>query len=166
MIFNAPNRISEEEYLKCKHSVFLAGSITPWREQIIPKLDKPNTLVCNPMRSDWNFPEDSRNNDFRKQIGWELEYITKSNIVVFYFDPSTQSPISLLELGSTLSQYTCLTSETPKIHLKRIYEILVCCPKGYWKKGNVDITCEAHGFKVIETFDELLTEVDALTKKL
>jgi hypothetical protein len=56
------------------------------------------------------------------------------------FDPNTKSPVSLLELG---------------LHAKE-RKLIVYCPEGFWRKGNVDIVCEAYKVKQVKTFEELL----------
>ena len=45
-----------------------------------------------------------------------------------YFDPNTKSPISLLELG--------LFAKSGKL--------IVYCPEGFWRKGNVDVVCKRY----------------------
>ena len=54
-----------------------------------------------------------------------------------YFDPKTKSPISLLELG--------LFAKSGKL--------VVCCPDGFWKKGNVDIVCQRYKVLKIKDLD-------------
>jgi hypothetical protein len=56
------------------------------------------------------------------------------------FDPKTMSPISLLELG--------LQSKSNKM--------VVMCPEGFWRKGNVDIVCEKYNIKQVKNIDELV----------
>jgi len=60
-----------------------------------------------------------------------------------HFSPETKSPISLLELG--------LYANSDKL--------IVSCPAGYWRKGNVDIICERYGIK--QTYD-----IDSITRWL
>lgn len=62
-------------------------------------------------------------------ITWELDALDLADFIIMYFDPATKSPISLLELG--------LYSSTGKL--------VVCCPDGFWRKGNVDIVCKRLG---------------------
>ena len=57
-----------------------------------------------------------------------------------YFDPNTTSPISLLELG---------------LHAKS-KKMIVCCPEGFWRKGNVDIVCENFYIPTFNSLDELI----------
>jgi hypothetical protein len=69
------------------------------------------------------------NPQFKEQVEWELEGIEKARKVIMYFDPTTKSPVSLLELG-------LLASKKDKT--------IVVCPTGFWRKGNVDIVCNRY----------------------
>lgn len=79
---------------------------------------------------------------FHEQVTWELEHITDVDLVIFYFDPATQSPITLLELGYILGL--------------RSSDVLVCCPDGYFRKGNVVLTCNREGITVLDNFEQLV----------
>ena len=57
-----------------------------------------------------------------------------------YFDPNTKSPISLLELG--------LFAQSKKL--------IVCCPEGFWRKGNVDIVCDRYNIPNYDSLEKLL----------
>jgi hypothetical protein len=57
-----------------------------------------------------------------------------------YFSPKTQSPISLLELGKFAGRK----------------DMVVCCPKGFWRKGNVDIVCTRTGTQLFENMDSAI----------
>jgi hypothetical protein len=63
-----------------------------------------------------------------------------SHIIVMVFDPNTLSPISMFELG---------------LHAKE-QKLVVLCPEGFWRKGNVDVVCEYYGINQVDTFDELI----------
>jgi hypothetical protein len=128
-------------------TVFLAGSIEmgaaeEWQTRTIEEIHPFVTHIFNPRRKDWNSSwEQSKDNPhFREQVEWELDHIAQSDIVFMYFDPKTKSPISLLELGWILAQ-----AEN---------EVIVVCPPGFWRKGNVDIICERHHVPVHETLNE------------
>jgi hypothetical protein len=58
-------------------------------------------------------------------------------------DPKTKSPISLLELG--------LHANSSKL--------IVCCPEGFYRKGNVDIVCKKYGIMQVDTFDSLIEKI-------
>ncbi len=61
-----------------------------------------------------------------------------------YFDPDGKAPISLLELG---------------LHA-RGGKMVVCCPEGFWRKGNVEIVCERYGVEMVEGFEGLVRRVE------
>ena len=63
-----------------------------------------------------------------------------------YFSPETKSPISLLELG--------LYATSGKM--------IVCCPDGFWRKGNVEIVCEKYEIPLYETLDDLLNFIKTI----
>lgn len=111
-------------------SVFLAGSIEmgvaePWQEELVRIFSK-NVVFYNPRRVDWDSTWDHDSDQFNEQVNWELDMLEESDIIVMYFDPATKSPITLLELG--------LFANSRKL--------LVCCPDGFWRKGNVRVVCE------------------------
>jgi hypothetical protein len=63
-----------------------------------------------------------------------------ADLIALYFDPKTKSPISLLELG--------LFANSKKL--------VVCCPEGFWRKGNVDVVCERYGIRQVEDLLEIV----------
>lgn len=133
-------------------SVFLAGSIEMgtaelWQDKVAEALKGENLIVYNPRRDDWDssWVQSKDNKQFREQVTWELDRINIADIVFFYFDPNTKSPITLLELGATLGRQSS--------------EIIVVCPEGFYRKGNVDIICERHGIDVKASLEEGLKEL-------
>jgi hypothetical protein len=127
--------------------VFLAGSIemgkaAPWRQIVTTALEPMPEVACiyNPRRPNFDaYQEQSVDNPyFSEQVNWELDNISSSDVVYMYLQPGTQSPISLAELG------LCLAS---------MKELVVCCPPGFWRKGNVDIMCSRYGVPVYKTFE-------------
>lgn len=127
-------------------SVFLAGSIDlgsagKWQAIVEGKLSDTNLIILNPRRDHWDssWIQSRDNADFRAQVEWELNAMEKANVIAMYFEPNTKSPISLLELG--------LFARTGKM--------VVCCPEGFWRKGNVDIVCTKYGVKQVESLSDL-----------
>ncbi len=123
-------------------SVFLAGSIEQgsaidWQKVAIERIVNANTAsyVFNPRRKEWDstWKQSIKNPVFVEQVEWELLALDIAEVIYMYFDPNTKSPISLLELG--------LYAHTGKLR--------VCCPEGFWRKGNVDIICERYKIKMI-----------------
>lgn len=134
----SPNKIP----LDGERVVFLAGSIEMgrarnWQEEMTVVITRanPDIVVANPRRSQWDssWEQTIDNPDFREQVEWELDHIERADMVVFYFQPGTQSPVTLLELGKHLERSNAR-------HLT-----LVCCPDGFWRKGNVEIACVRKG---------------------
>jgi nucleoside 2-deoxyribosyltransferase len=135
-----------EDFSQSVRTVFLAGSIETggaenWQDQIIAMLANSDVTVLNPRRPQWdNSWEQSLDNPaFVKQVNWELDALQSADCIVLYFDPATKSPISLMELG--------LFADSKKL--------VVCCPEGFWRKGNVDIVCRRHAVPTVETIEEL-----------
>ena len=133
-------------------SVFLAGSVEmgaaeDWQTRLIDQLQDLPISIYNPRRKDWNstWAQTKENGPFREQVEWELDHLECADLIALYFDPATKSPISLLELG--------LFAERGKV--------IVCCPPGFWRKGNVDIVAERYGIPVYEGFDSFAAEVVA-----
>lgn len=146
---------SEEDITKIK--IFAAGSIEMgkaelWQDRLAKELSDFDVVLYNPRRDDWDsswVQDPTPGTQFHDQVSWELERIDHSDIVFFYFDPSTTSPITLLELGLTLN------SEMG---------VVVCCPDGYFKKGNVVITCDFVGVKVVNTFEEAVENLKQMIR--
>jgi len=95
-----------EETPRGVKSVFLAGTTTKvdaidWRVALAASLSETNITVYNPYRVDWDntWREDVNFPPYRRQVEWELDKQEKADMVVIYFHPATQAPISLLELG-------------------------------------------------------------------
>ena len=136
------------DYENPKVFVFLAGSIEMgsaenWQDRLCKEL-KGNYLVLNPRRDDWDnsWEQSITNSQFREQVKWELEAMEQADIITMYFDPNTKSPITLLELG-------LWAGKNPK-------KLIVCCPNGYWRKGNVDILCAKYGVRQVNTIEEIV----------
>lgn len=130
-------------------SVFLAGSIEMgtaenWQDRLARELETWNVTLLNPRRDDWDssWEQKKENQQFNEQVTWELEHMEKANIIVFYFDPNTKSPITLLELGLAAT--------------RNPGQCIVCCPNGFWRKGNVDIVSERYGMTLVESLEDLI----------
>ena len=140
----APNEIPN---VKTNTKIFLGGSIEmgkaiDWQRELIERLKDEMITFLNPRRSDWDssWTQEITNPQFKEQVEWELNGLDVADIIVMVFDPNTKSPISLLELGLHAS------SE----------KMVVICPEGFWRKGNVDIVCEKHNIKQVSDINELV----------
>lgn len=133
-----------------RKSVFLAGSIEmgaaeKWQERMVRELADEDIVFYNPRRDDWDssWEQTIENAQFNEQVTWELEHLEKADVIALYFDPSTKSPISLLELG--------LHAQTGSL--------IVCCPEGFWRKGNVDIVCNEYQIEQVNSIEKLIEAV-------
>lgn len=142
-----------------KPAVFLAGSIemgvaVDWQAQVSAALDGLDVLVLNPRRDNWDssWAQEIGNAPFREQVEWELDALDAADVVLMYFDPATKSPITLLEMG---------------IHAAANPEkMIVCCPQGFWRKGNVDIVCNRYNVAQTDTLAGLIEKTVARLQKL
>lgn len=132
-----------------KPSVFLAGSIEmgvaeDWQKKAIDALKKRTSVIYNPRRADWDasWEQSIDSPNFNAQVHWELDMIEQADAVLFHFDPATKSPITLMELG-----YVASSKPT---------DVMVSCPAGFWRRGNVEIMCERTGIAFFENLDDLL----------
>lgn len=137
-----------------QQTIFLAGSIEmglaePWQGRVVEMLkDRPITIL-NPRRTDWDnsWKQSEDDPQFSEQVKWELHGITEADVVLFYFDPRTHSPITLMELGYIIGW------------VRFGKRILVCCPEGFFRKGNVDIICAKHGIPRYDTLESMVLAV-------
>lgn len=136
--------------------IFLAGSIEmgkaiDWQTELTNSLKDYHCTILNPRRDDWDssWKQDINNKQFKEQVKWELQALENASYVAMYFDPNTMSPISLLELG--LFARDSGQDRNP--------ELIVCCPEGFWRKGNVDIVCERYDIKQVSSLDDLKKEI-------
>lgn len=131
---------------KNDRKLFLAGSIEMgkaelWQDRVVKALsDVENLIVFNPRRDDWDssWKQDMSDLRFLSQVNWELNNLDHSDFILMYFDKDTKSPITLLELG----RY-CTTGH-----------LLVVCPEGYWRRGNVQVMCDRYDVPCIESLEE------------
>lgn len=128
-------------------TIFLAGSIEMgnalnWQTQIEAALSDCQVTLLNPRRDEWDasWRQSINETAFRQQVEWELQGLERADIIAVYFAPETKAPITLLELGLTA----------------RSGRLLVCCPEGYWRKGNVDIVCHRYGIETVADLKELI----------
>lgn len=144
-----------EPFFDWKGGVFLAGTIdngnsVDWQEELINTInDKDNyhdgyknVSIINPRRKDWNGQLKQSINDphLFQQMSWEKEGLERADRIVFNFLPSSQSPITLLELGLWASSGKCV----------------VLCPEEFWRAGNVEFICNQYKIPLCRTMKELM----------
>ena len=148
-----PNNFDKDE----KPVLFLAGSIESgkaedWQTKLCNSLKNYDVIILNPRRDFWNTDWKQRMSDenFERQVTWELDGLDDCDINVMYFDPNTKSPISLLELG---------------LHAKD-FKLLVCCPEGFYRLGNVEVVCKRYQIPLFFTFEDLMDNLKITLDKL
>ncbi|NTV62755.1 MAG: hypothetical protein HGA65_04355, partial [Oscillochloris sp.] len=131
-------------------AVFLAGSIAmgqaePWQSQVAQALAELPICLLNPRRVAWDssWPQRADHPLFRGQVEWELAAQERADLIAMYIDPRTQAPITLLELGL----------------FARSGRLVVCCPAGFWRKGNVDIVCQRYGVPQVDDLPSLIAAI-------
>lgn len=132
--------------------VFLAGSIDmgsaeDWQQKIIDDLSDVPCVLLNPRRKDWDssWKQDIENPKFKEQVEWELKGLEQATFIALCLTEKSKAPISLLELG---------------LHVIG-RRMLVFCPDGFWRKGNVDVVCRRYGVPVFENFEDFTRSVKA-----
>jgi hypothetical protein len=127
------------------YSIFLAGSIemgkaedwqTLFTEYLKSVSVERDVDIYNHRRDDWDASWE--------QVTWELDEIGRADLVVFNFVADTVSPITLLELG--------LCADNNK-------NIVVHCPKDYFRYGNVAVVCDRYNVPMVKSFNELCETV-------
>jgi len=152
-VFTAPEVFRSID--KSQLTVFLAGSIEQdkaekWQDGVIRWLAPTPVQILNPRREEWDasWVQRASNPYFEEQVLWELNAMNYADIILMYFDPATMSPITLLELG--------LHANSGKLH--------VCCPDGFWRKGNVEIICAEYEIPTYDSVESLTTMVGVLSQ--
>ena len=145
----APEKIAKIQ----KPVIFLAGSIEmgkaeDWQTKISDQLKEYSGTLLNPRREHWDadWKQTIKNKKFKEQVEWEFSGLDKSDYIVMYFSPETKSPISLLELGL----------------FSRSHKIICCCPKTFWRRGNVEFICKKFRIPLIDSFPKLIDKIKKL----
>jgi hypothetical protein len=133
-------------------AVFLAGSIEmgaaeDWQAVITAHLADLPVVILNPRRDDWDptWRQSIDDDRFRGQVEWELEGLDRAAIIAMWFAPGTKAPVTLLELGLNASSG----------------KVIVGCPDGFWRKGNVEIVCQRSGIPLHGGFEGFVAAVRA-----
>lgn len=131
-------------------SVFLAGSIDlgqaeDWQATVTQALEDRDVVILNPRRDAWDasWEQDIGFAPFREQVEWELEGLERATVIAVYFAPASKAPVTLLELG--------LFAQSKRV--------VVCCPEGYWRRGNVEVVCRRYAVEMVADLPALVSEV-------
>ncbi|KAL2161837.1 hypothetical protein VTH06DRAFT_7621 [Thermothelomyces fergusii] len=122
-----------------KLAVFLSGPTTGtnWREAVTRAVARLPVTVLDPFRPDWDgsWREDLSFAPFRAQAEWELDMQDRADLVVVYFGPETDAPVTLLELG---------------LRARSGRPALVACHPAYRKRAYVQIVCRRFGLEYVD----------------
>ena len=126
-------------------TIFLAGSIEMgtaenWQATVVKRFETHLITFFNPLRDEWDssWKQEQKETKFNEQVNWEMNNLEDCDIIFMYFDPGTKSPISLLELGLHASSG----------------KMIVVCPNGFWRKGNVEIVCTRFNIPLFNTLED------------
>jgi len=129
--------------------VFLAGSIemgvaTDWQSALTARLPS-GVVVLNPRRDAWDasWRQSIDEPRFREQVAWELDGLERADVIAMWFAAETRAPVTLLELG---------------LHA-RGGKLVVGCPDGYWRKGNVEMVCARVGISLSGDWEAFVASV-------
>ncbi len=156
-IYKAPQdtwKHLEKDFYANPVRIFLAGSIDmgraeKWQERIERELADLDVIICNPRRDDWDatWVQSIDNPQFKEQVTWEIDNIEAADLVVFYFDPNGPAPITLMELGLAAGA-----------------NAIVCCPDGYWRKGNIEVLCDRFTIPLCNNIDDFIELIKTTLK--
>jgi hypothetical protein len=137
------------KYTKNKFTVFLAGAIDmgqaeDWQTKVTKSLEDLDVLILNPRRDDWDssWKQEKTDPQFSEQVNWEQDGIEAADLILVVFTKDSKAPITFLELGMNMKSN----------------KVLVFCPDGFYRKGNVDICCDRNEVPVYEDLDELVKD--------
>ncbi len=137
-------------------TIFLGGSIDmgaaeDWQTRLTNDLsdyDDEDLILLNPRRDDWDsswVQDPTPGTQFYEQVDWELEQQEAANAIVYYFAADSKSSITLLDLGLFGLSVPGMSAA-----------VVVCCPKEFYRYGNVKMVCDRYGIPILETYEELL----------
>lgn len=124
------------------------GKAVQWQKHMASLLAPLPITVNNPRRGHWDptATQEAKNEAFAHQVKWELSALEKADVIAFFFDAATISPVTMMELG--------LWAKSGKV--------VVCCDKRFWRAGNVHLVCERYGVPFVERFEDLVVKVEEM----
>jgi len=138
-------------------TIFLAGSIEmgsveDWQTKIVDRFKENKITFYNPRRDEWDssWRQMQSESKFNEQVNWEMNNLEDCDLIFMYFHPETKAPISLLELG--------LHAASGKM--------IVVCPDGFWRKGNVEIVCTRYNIPMFNTLEDGMGALESKIRNL
>lgn len=130
--------------------LFLAGAIDQdraerWQDRVVAALPDFTGTVLNPRRDAWDatWGQDLDDPRFAGQVAWELDGLEAADAIVCWLPAGSQAPVSLLELG---------------LHARR-GRLIVGCPSGFHRRGNVRAVCTRFGVPLVDGLADLIAAV-------
>ena len=119
------------------------GAAPDWQTKMAAAL--PPVTVLDPRRTDWDasWRQSIDEPKFCEQVEWELDGLERADVIAMWFVPNTKSPITLLELGL----------------YARSGKLLVGCPEGFWRKGNIEIVCRKFDIPLLDSWEMFVDTV-------
>lgn len=74
------------------------------------------------------------------QVVWELSALEKADLICFFFDVNTISPVSMMELRLWA----------------RSRKVVVCCDSRFWRSADIHLVCGRYNVPCVECFDDLM----------
>lgn len=152
--FLPPSNIAYRDHNK--KSVFLAGSIEMgkaenWQLAATELFVANDFVVFNPRRPDWNpdWIQSMESPEFLQQVHWEDQALNVADHIIVYLQPGTISPISIGEA------YLHATSK----------KLVVICPHGFHRKGNIDYLCFRYNVPQFDTVEDAMNYLINKNKK-
>jgi len=137
-------------------TIFLAGSIEmgtveDWQTKIVDRFKDQTVTFYNPRRDEWDssWKQEQKETKFNEQVNWEMNNLEDCDLIFMHFHPDTKAPISLLELG--------LHAASGKM--------IVVCPDGFWRKGNVEIVCTRFNIPMFNSLEEGIGALESKIRK-
>lgn len=129
------------------------GSAVDWQAIVATELASYDVELLNPRREHWDSTwrqDPTPGTSFYGQVDWELEGQEYADFCIYVFDANTMSPITLLELGLFV----------------RTKQVFVCCPKAFWRYGNVKMTFDRYALPGSSFTEDLDLMLQSLKERL
>lgn len=151
------NKITEEQLEEAGITIFLAGSIDmgltiDWQSAVVERFKDKKVTFFNPRRDEWDlsWKQIQSATNFNEQVNWEMNNLEDCDIIFMHFEEKSKAPISLLELG--------LNAASGKM--------IVVCPDGFWRKGNVEIVCTRYNIPLFNTLEDGMGALETFVRRL
>jgi hypothetical protein len=132
--------------------IFIGGSIEQgkaidWQKAVEMALVHYKGALFNPRRENWDptWEQKASNPQFAGQVNWEMDQIGNSDLVIFFLQAGTLSPISIGEI------YWMAATRPDRM--------IVACEPDFWRRGNIEVMSQREGFILVSSLKELIEEL-------